>query len=278
MHLGVALFATDLSDDIRDIARVAEDSGFESLFVPEHTHIPVRRETPYPLGGELPPEYSRCLDPFLAMTAAAVVTERLRVGTGVCLVPERDPILLAKEVATLDLLSGGRVLFGVGAGWNAEEMADHGTDPGQRWEVLRERVLAMQRLWSQEVASYDGDHVRFTPSWQWPKPLQQPVPVLVGGGGRRAMRHAVAYGTSWMPMPERARGSMRSRMAELAAVAADACRPVPGVTVYSVKPDREVLDHYAELGVERCVVMAPWRGDAAGAIRSLGRRLLGTPA
>src|SRR3954467_6668488 len=141
MHLGVALFATDLASDVRDVARAAEDAGFESLFVAEHTHIPTARRTPYPMGGELPGEYSRTLDPFLALTAAAAVTERLRLGTGVCLVVERDPIHLAKEVATLDLLSGGRVLFGVGVGWNVEEMADHGTDGRQRWAVLRDRVL-----------------------------------------------------------------------------------------------------------------------------------------
>ncbi len=274
----MAAFATDESDDIRDLARAAEDAGFESLFVPEHTHIPVTRHTPYPLGGDLPPEYSRCLDPFVALTAAAAVTERLRVGTGVCLVVERDPILLAKEVATLDLLSGGRVLFGVGAGWNAEEMADHGTDPTQRWEVLRERVLAMKQLWSAEVASYDGQHVRFGPSWQWPKPAQRPLPVLVGGGGRRAMRHAVEYASSWMPMPERARGSMRARIAELAGIAAQAGRPVPAVTVYSARADRAVLDHYAELGAERCVVMAPGQVATTTGLRKLGRQLVGRSA
>src|SRR2546423_1883768 len=171
MNLGVALFATDLTSDIRDVARAAEDAGFESLFVAEHKHIPSSRRTPYPMGGELPAEYARTLDPFVSLMAAAAATERLRVGTGVCLVVERDPIVLAKEVSTLDVLSGGRVLFGVGAGWNVEELAHHGVGFGERWDVLRERIELMQALWTQEVASYDGRHARLEPSWQWPKPL-----------------------------------------------------------------------------------------------------------
>src|SRR3954454_10940000 len=191
MHLGVALFATDLTSDIRDVARAAEDAGFESIFVAEHTHIPTSRRTPYPMGGELPPEYARTYDPFVALTAAAAVTEKLRLGTGVCLVVERDPIVLAKEVSSLDVLSGGRVLLGVGAGWNAEELAHHGVAFADRWAVLHDRVRLMQALWSQEVAAYDGEHARLEPSWQWPKPVQPKLPVLVGGGGRLAMQHAI---------------------------------------------------------------------------------------
>jgi probable F420-dependent oxidoreductase len=276
VHVGVALFASDWSSDVRDVARAAEASGFESFFVPEHTHIPVSRETPYPSGGELPPEYARTLDPFVALTAAASVTTTLRVGTGVCLVVERDPIHLAKQTATLDLLSGGRLLLGVGSGWNAEEMVDHGTDPAERWDVLRDRVLAVLELWHNDVAAYDGKHAHIPPSWQWPKPVQQPhPPVLVGGGSKRAMRHAVEYADGWMPMPERSRGSMADRMAALAALAAEAGRPVPSTTVYAARPDRDVLDHYAELGVERAVVMLPPRDDAVAAVEQLGRVLIG---
>src|SRR3954470_18661138 len=209
MHLGVALFATDLTSDVRDVARAAEDAGFESLFLAEHTHIPTSRATPYPMGGELPDEYSRTFDPFIALTAAAAVTERLRLGTGVCLVVERDPIVLAKEVSTLDVISGGRVLLGVGAGWNAEELAHHGVAFDDRWEVLRERVELMQRLWSDDVAEYAGTHARLEPSWQWPKPVQPRVPVLVGGGGARAMRLAVEAGGEWMPLPSEERLSER---------------------------------------------------------------------
>src|SRR4051794_8755893 len=201
MHLGVALFATDLTSDVRDVARVAEDAGFESLFVAEHTHIPTSRRTPYPMGGELPGEYSRTQDPFVALMAAAAVTKRLKVGTGVCLVVERDPIVLAKEVSTLDVLTGGRVLLGVGAGWNAEELAHHGVEFGDRFEVLQERVELMQALWTQEVASYGGKHARLEPSWQWPKPVQSPLPVLVGGGGGRAVQPPVDPGARRVAVP-----------------------------------------------------------------------------
>src|SRR3954469_9033453 len=169
MHLGVALFVTDLTSDVRDVARAAEDAGFESLFVAEHTHIPTSRRTPYPMGGELPGEYSRTQDPFVALMAAAAGAKRLKGGTGVCLVVERDPIVLAKEVSTLDVLSGGRVLLGVGAGWNAEELAPHGVEFAQRWDVLHDRVKLMQALWTQDEAKYDGEHASLAPSWQWPK-------------------------------------------------------------------------------------------------------------
>src|SRR3954465_8991671 len=222
MHLGVALFATDLTSDIRDVARAAEDAGFESLFVAEHTHIPASRRTPYPMGGDLPDEYARTLDPFVSLMAAAAVTERLRVGTGVCLVVERDPIVLAKEVSTLDVLSGGRVLLGVGAGWNAEELAHHGVEFDDRFEVLQERVELMQALWTQEVASYDGKHARLEASWQGPKPVQSPLPVLVGGGGRRAMQLAVDLGAGWMPMPSTVK--LADRLGTLGG-GAGGCRP-----------------------------------------------------
>jgi probable F420-dependent oxidoreductase len=266
VKLGVALFATDLTSDVRDVARAAEDAGFESLFLAEHTHIPTSRRTPYPAGGELPDEYARTLDPFLALTAAAAVTERLRLGTGICLVVERDPIVTAKEVATLDVLSGGRVVLGVGAGWNADELEHHGVAFADRWDVMRERVELMQTLWADDVASYDGKHVHLEPSWQWPKPEQRPVPVYVGGDGPRAMRHAVALG-GWMPMPSRV--PWRERAAAFAEVAAAAGRDAPPVTLYIVRPDREVVQHYADGGVERCVFLLPTRGDAVAAVRDI---------
>jgi probable F420-dependent oxidoreductase len=269
--LGVALFATDLTSDIRDVARAAEDEGFESLFVAEHTHIPTSRATPYPMGGELPDEYSRTYDPFIALTAAAAVTERLRLGTGVCLVVERDPIVLAKEVSTLDVLSGGRVLLGVGAGWNVEELAHHGVAFGDRWQVLADRIGLMQALWTQEAASYDGPHATLAPSWQWPKPVQQQVPVLVGGGGRLAMQLAIDTGGGWMPMPSKAR--LTDRLASLAELAAQSGAAVPPVTMYAVRPDRDVVAHYASLGIERCVFLLPTRGDAVGALRDMATAL-----
>jgi probable F420-dependent oxidoreductase len=265
MHVGLALFATDQSNDIRDVARAAEDAGFESLWLAEHTHIPTSRRSPYPMGGDLPEEYSHTLDPFVTLSIAAAVTERIRLGTGVCLVPERDPVVLAKEVASLDLLSGGRFLFGVGAGWNAEELATHGVEFSQRWEVLRDRVKLMQALWTSEVASYDGMHAQLEPSWQWPKPVQDPVPVLVGGGGKRPMRHAVDYGTGWLPMPSTQK--FGERLAQLAEIAAEAGKPVPSVTLYAARPDAGVLAHYASMGIERAVLILPPLADALPVIR-----------
>jgi probable F420-dependent oxidoreductase len=266
VHLGLALFATDQTNDIRDVARAAEDAGFESLFVAEHTHIPVSRQTPYPMAdGDLPKEYSHTLDPFVTLAAAAAVTERLKVGTGICLVTERDPIVLAKEVASLDLLSGGRFLFGIGAGWNVEEMADHGVAFDQRWDVMRDRVKLMQALWTNDVASYDGEYATLSPSWQWPKPVQDPMPVLIGGGGKRPMRHAVEYGTGWLPMPSKQK--FGERLAELAEIAAEAGKPAPSVTLHAVRPDAAVLEHYTSLGIERAVLILPPRADALPLVR-----------
>lgn len=272
MHLGVALFATDLTSDVRDVAREAEDAGFESLFVAEHTHIPVSRQTPYPMGGQLPDEYSRTQDPFIALMAAAGVTERLRLGTGVCLVVEHDPIVLAKSVATLDVLSGGRVLLGVGAGWNVEELADHNVAFAERWDVLQERVELMQALWTDDVASYDGKHAQLSPSWQWPKPAQPRVPVYVGGGGKRAMQHAVDYAGGWMPMPSHEK--LADRLATLRDLADEAGKPVPAVTMYLVRPDRGVIEHYAEAGIERAVFLLPTRGDAVSAVREIAAKVI----
>jgi probable F420-dependent oxidoreductase len=272
VHRGVALFATDLTSDVRDVARAAEDAGFESLFVAEHTHIPTSRATPYPMGGVLPDEYARTLDPFVALTAAAAATERLRLGTGVCLVVERDPIVLAKVVSSLDVLSGGRVALGVGAGWNAEELAHHGVAFADRWDVLCDRVKLMQALWTDDVASYDGTHAHLEPSWQWPKPVQPQVPVLVGGGGLRAMRLAVDVGGGWMPMPSKEK--LVDRLRTLADVAAAAGRRTPPVTVYLVRPDRDVVAHYESLGVERCVFLLPTRGDAVAAVARIAEQVL----
>ena len=272
MKLGVALFATDLTSDIRDVARAAEDAGFESLFVAEHTHIPTSRKTPYPMGGDLPPEYSRTYDPFVSLSMAGAVTERLKLGTGICLVVERDPIVLAKEVSTLDVMTGGRMLLGVGAGWNVEELAHHGVDFGERWEVLRERIELMQALWTQDEASYDGKHAQLEPSWQWPKPVQQRVPVLVGGSGLRSMRLAVEIGGDWMPMPSK--DKLADRLAQLRDLAAEAGKPVPSTTMYLVRPDRGVLDQYAEIGVERAVFLMPTRGDAVGALSDIAKLVL----
>lgn len=255
MLLALTMFPTDYSIDVRDLARAAEDAGFESLFFPEHSHVPASRRTPYPGGGDLPKQYAHCLDPFVAMTAAAVVTERLRVGTGVCLVVQRDPIHTAKEVASVDLISGGRVLFGVGGGWNREEMEAHGTDPAQRWDVLRERVHAIKALWTQEQAAYDGEHVHLEPSFQWPKPVQRPhPPVLVGGSGPNALQRVLDYGDEWVPITGR---EVTSRIPELQRLAAERGRGEIPVSVFACRPDAQVVRHYAESGVTRCVFMLP---------------------
>src|SRR5918996_6287094 len=188
MRYGIAIFLTDEAADPATIARLVEERGFESLFLPEHPHTPASRRTPYPAGGELPRQYSRTYDPFVALTAAAAATSKLLLATGVCLVIERDPIITAKEVASVDRISGGRMLFGVGAGWNEEEMRNHGTDPRRRFGVMRERIEAMKEIWANEEASYHGRYVDFDPIWCWPKPLQQPhPPILVGGYGPKVL-------------------------------------------------------------------------------------------
>jgi probable F420-dependent oxidoreductase len=266
LKLGVALFVTDRTRDVRDVAKAAEDAGFESLFVAEHTHIPTSRETPYPLGGELPEEYSRTLDPFVALAAAAAVTERLRLGTGICLVPAHDPILLAKQVASLDHLSGGRFLFGIGVGWNVEELADHGVAFNERWDVIRDRTKLMQQLWSNDIGSYQSAHASVVPSWQWPKPKQSPLPVLFGGSGPRSMKHAVDYCTGWLPMPMPEK--FGDRLAKLQELADEAGKPVPSVTVQGVRPDAGVIEHYESHGVERCIFLLSARQDPVETINS----------
>jgi probable F420-dependent oxidoreductase len=248
---GIAVFPTDYAADPGVIARLVEERGFESLFFPEHTHIPASRRTPYPAGGELPPEYSHTYDPFIALTAAAAATERLLLATGICLVIERDPIVTAKEVASIDRLSGGRFLFGVGAGWNLEEMENHGTDPSRRFRLMRERIEAMKAIWSDDEAAYHGELVDFEPIWSWPKPIQEPhPPILVGGNGDRVLDRVVAYGDEWMP--NRVSG-LRERVAELQSLAAEAGRdPIP-VTLNAARPDPERIEQGAEAGVHRCV-------------------------
>ena len=197
MKFGVAIFPTESIQPPDEIAVMAEERGFECLLFPEHTHIPASRESVWPGGGELPSWYSRTFDPFVACMAAAAATERLLIGTGICLVIERDPVITAKEVASVDVLSGGRFLFGVGAGWNTEEMRNHGTEPSRRFSVMRERIEAMKAIWTQDEASYSGKYVGFERIWSWPKPVQKPhPPVLVGGDGPRVLDRVIAYGAS----------------------------------------------------------------------------------
>jgi probable F420-dependent oxidoreductase len=201
MRFGVSLFATDQSIRPDEFARAAEERGFDSVFFPEHTHIPASRKTPFPLGGELPKEYSRIHDLFVAMTAAAMATTRIKVGAGVCLVTEHDPIVLAKQAASLDALSNGRLILGIGAGWNAEEMEDHGVPFKKRWRVVGERVKAMRRIWNQDTAEFHGDFVNFDPIWCWPKPAQAGgPPVWLGSLSMKAFERVVEYCDGWYPV------------------------------------------------------------------------------
>jgi probable F420-dependent oxidoreductase len=248
MEFGVGIFPTEDAQLPSELARMAEERGFEYLLFPEHTHIPASRETPYPAGGELPREYSRTYDPFVALTAAATATERLRIGTGICLVIERDPIVTAKEVASLDRLSNGRFLFGVGAGWNLEEMRNHGTDPSKRFGIMRERIEAMKAIWSEDEARYSGRYVSFERIWSWPKPVQQPhPPILVGGNGPKVIDRVLAFGDEWMPnrVPD---DEMVARMEELQRRAEQAGRgPIP-VRIAGLMRDPERLERLERAG------------------------------
>jgi len=266
MLYGIAVFPTDYAADPATIARLVEERGFESLHFPEHTHIPASRRTPYPAGGELPRQYSRTYDPFVALTAAAAATERILLATGICLVIERDPIITAKEVASLDRLSEGRFLFGVGAGWNLEEMENHGTDPRRRFSLMRERIEAMKAIWTEDEASYHGELVDFGPIWSWPKPVQKPhPPVLVGGNGERVLERVVAFGDEWMP--NRVAG-LRERIQELTRMATEAGRdPIP-VTLSGAKPDPGLVERGEEAGVHRCTFYIE-PADAADTERQL---------
>ncbi len=258
MKFGLTIFPTAETIQPAALARLAESHGFESLWFPEHTHIPVSRDTPYPGGGELPDEYARIYDPFVALTAAAAATERLLVGTGICLIVERDPITTAKEVATIDRVSGGRFLFGVGAGWNLEEMANHGTDPRTRFSLMRERIEAMKEIWTRDEASYHGRHVDFEPIWSWPKPVQRPhPPILVGGNSGGALDRVVALADEWIPNPETRLRELPDRIADLQERATAAGRDRIPVTFYAVKPEAEALRRFAAAGVDRAVFYLP---------------------
>ena len=252
MDTGVAIFPTHDAIAPADMARLAEERGHESLFFPEHTHIPAARQSPWPGGRELPRKYAHTFDLFVAVTAAVTATTRLRVGSGICLIIERDPITTAKEVASVDYLSGGRFEFGVGAGWNREEMANHGTDPRQRMALLRERVEAMKAIWTCDEASYAGEYVKFERIWSWPKPAQRPhPPVLVGGNGPGVLGRVLAFGDAWFP--NHAPEGILERAAELRSRAG---RPVD-LMVMGVPADARALEAYAAAGFRRAVHWLP---------------------
>jgi probable F420-dependent oxidoreductase len=263
MKFGIAFFPTDYAISMQELAPLVEHAGFDSLWVAEHSHIPVNRQTPYPGGGDLPRHYWHTLDPFVALTVAALSSKTLLVGTGVCLVIQRDPIHTAKEVASLDLISNGRFLFGVGGGWLREEMADHGTLFETRWKLLRERVEAMKALWTQDEAEYHGGMVDFGPSKAWPKPVQKPhPPVMLGGNGPNTLKRVIAYADGWMPN----RGDAITRIPELRRMEQEAGRGHIPVTGYP-KPTPEDIERYMTAGVERCLFYIPSDGRAPALTR-----------
>jgi probable F420-dependent oxidoreductase len=255
MDFGIGYFATHDAVDPGSLARLVEQRGHESLFFAEHTHIPAGRESEWPGGGELPRKYAHTYDLFVTLTAAALATSKLRVGSGICLVVERDPITTAKEVASVDKLSGGRFEFGVGAGWNREEMANHGTDPRVRMAIMAERIEAMKAIWTQEEASYHGEHVSFERIWSWPKPAQHPhPPVLVGGNGPKVLDRVLRFGDAWFP--NYGGGDLLERARELKARAE---RPID-VMVMGVPADAKVLESFERAGVRRVVRWIPSAG------------------
>jgi probable F420-dependent oxidoreductase len=263
VDFGVSYFPTDEAIEPASLARLAEERGFESVFVTEHTHIPASRDTLYPAGGELPREYFRIYDPFVSLATMAAATERIKVGTAICLLVERDPITTAKEVASVDRLSGGRMIFGVGAGWNLEEMENHGTDPKRRFKLLRERVEACKEMWLNEEATYHGEFVNFDRIISRPAPLQEPhPPILVGGNGPNVLRRVLAFGDGWFPNRIPPDDQLIARVEELQRLGEDAGRGSIPVTLQIPPRDPEVLGRYEDAGVTRAVHMLR-PGDAA---------------
>lgn len=259
MHVGVFYFPTDYGIGIAELAQALEARGFESLFVCEHTHIPVSRRSPYPGGGELPEWYKHTHDPFVALSFAAAATHKLKLGTGICLVTERDPIVTAKSVASLDQLSGGRFVFGIGAGWNAEEMENHGTQFATRFRLMRERVLAMKALWTEEVAAFAGEMVHIEPSWCYPKPAQRPhPPILLGGETDHTLARVVEFCDGWFP---RARDGFDPNEAvqRLRRAADTAGRDFSSlqITVFRAPADQAGLAGYREAGIQRALLEVP---------------------
>ena len=258
MHIGAAMFFTDYSMTPAELATALEERGFESVWAPEHSHIPLTRKSEWPGGGELPKKYYDAMDPFVTLTAAAVVTTKLKVGTGVCLVNQRDPIQTAKAVASIDQLSGGRFLFGVGNGWNQDEMENHGTNFENRHKLVRERIEAMKVIWTKSKAEYHGEMVNFDSMMAWPKPVQKPhPPVLVGGAFPYGARRAVRYGDGWMPLRRRkGYNEVRDLIPKFQAMAKEANRDLASlpVSIWESKEDEGELKRDQDAGVVRIIV------------------------
>ena len=259
MQVGVFYFPVDYGIDPGELAAALEARGFASLYVPEHTHIPVSRRTPFPGGGELPKKYAHTHDPFVALSFAAAATKKLLLGTGICLIPEHDPIMTAKSVASLDQLSGGRFIFGIGGGWNVEEMENHGAQYDTRFRLMRERILAMQAMWKEEEAAYHGKFVNFDPIWSYPKPKQRPhPPILLGGETDYTLRRIVEYCDGWIPRPV-AGFTPRDAKARLARMAESKGRnPAElSITVFRAPPDKAALDDYRAAGIDAALLEIP---------------------
>ncbi len=272
MNIGVFIFATDETIHPVRLAPALEERGFESLWFPEHAHVPTSRETPYPLAadGALPRQYTRIYDPFVALSMAAAATRTLKLGTGICLVSQREPIKLAKAVASLDRLSSGRFLFGIGAGWLREEMEALGTDFETRWKLTTERVAAMKACWTQNETSYDGELVTIPPTWVYPKPMQQPhPPIYIGAGSRFARQRVADWADGWMPNYTKP-AFIAKGMADLRARVIAAGRDPGSVTVTVFGAPVESLDAYREIGVDRCILALPY-GDEAEVLAMVDR-------
>lgn len=259
MDISVSMVVTDLSIDIRELAMAVEERGFSGLRLADHTHTPVGRRTPYPLGETLPGKYLRMIDPIVGLAAAASVTTRIALGTAVLLVAQRDPVATAKALATIDHLAEGRLSVGVGFGWDAEEMIDHGVNPATRRNQAREHLLAMRALWEQDIAEYQGEFVAFSPSWSWPKPVQAPLPVLLGAAGSDSTFDAIVeYAEGWMPLGrrplEKGVPELRRRFAEGGRLVSD----LRIVCIAGRSVDRRWLDSVRDLGAtEVCIDIAP---------------------
>jgi probable F420-dependent oxidoreductase len=259
MQIGVFYFPVDYGIDIAELGRALEERGFESLFLPEHTHIPVSRRSPFPGGGELPKRYAHTHDPFVALSVAAAVTQKLLLGTGICLIPERDPIVTAKCVASLDQLSGGRFIFRIGGGWNVEEMENHGARYDTRFKLMRERVLAMKALWTQDEAEYHGEMVDFDKVWSYPKPAQKPhPPIILGGATDYTLRRIVEYCDGWFPRPGRG-FEITQQLQRLRDMAEKAGRDPRTLltSVFRAPPDKAALEEYRQAGIDRAVLEIP---------------------
>jgi len=259
MKVGTFYFPTDYGIDIAELAKALEDRGFDSLFVPEHTHIPTSRKTPFPAGGELPKRYAHTHDPFVGLAFAPAVTRKLTIGTGICLVPQHEPIATAKAIASLDQLSGGRFVFGIGAGWNVDEMENHGATYETRFAIMREHVLAMKEIWTKEEASFHGKYVNFDPIWSWPKPMRKAgPPIILGGETDHTLKRVVEYCDGWFPRPRQGFSGALA-VERLKKMADSKGRDVKSltITVFGAPNDAAVLEEYAKAGIQYALLAVP---------------------